>query len=118
MMDLITALHHCHLLGIIHRDVKPSNFLFDGHTRVGTLIDFGLCKILPDLQKLKMESSDVAVKKDVCTILNSLLNKETRYRFGKKAVHHRRPPIAIGTRGYRAPETVFQVHRQGTGDPP
>lgn len=39
--EMVLALHQCHALGYIHRDVKPDNFLFDraGHLRIA---DFGL----------------------------------------------------------------------------
>lgn len=44
MKQLFTALAHMHKNGVIHRDIKPGNFLFSIKRREGVLIDFGLAE--------------------------------------------------------------------------
>jgi cell division control protein 7 len=48
MYSLLTSLKHLSSKGIVHRDVKPSNFLYDPETRTGLLIDFGLSEVEMD----------------------------------------------------------------------
>ncbi|EDV47390.1 cell division cycle 7-related protein kinase [Drosophila erecta] len=42
MRNLLVALRHVHKFDVIHRDVKPSNFLYNRRRREFLLVDFGL----------------------------------------------------------------------------
>ncbi|KAA6367289.1 MAG: hypothetical protein EZS28_037184, partial [Streblomastix strix] len=57
----INALHNLHNKGVVHRDIKPGNFVIgNDQNTVGTfyLINFGMCKKLNDLDGvIKMPSS-------------------------------------------------------------
>ena len=46
MHQLCTALAHVHNCGVVHRDVKPRNMLYQVATGVGCLVDFGLAQVI------------------------------------------------------------------------
>lgn len=45
MYILLNAVDHLADWGVMHRDIKPNNFLYDPATRTGLLIDFGLSEV-------------------------------------------------------------------------
>uniref|UniRef100_UPI00358F1C6B cell division cycle 7-related protein kinase n=1 Tax=Myxine glutinosa TaxID=7769 RepID=UPI00358F1C6B len=59
MKNLLIALRHIHELGIVHRDVKPSNFLYNRKLGRYALVDFGLAQGMDHtmLPLLKSKSS-------------------------------------------------------------
>ncbi|XP_069823759.1 cell division cycle 7-related protein kinase isoform X2 [Dendropsophus ebraccatus] len=50
MYNLLKALRRIHQFGIVHRDVKPSNFLYNRRLKQYALVDFGLAQGTPDTQ--------------------------------------------------------------------
>jgi serine/threonine-protein kinase len=46
-IDVAEAVSHAHRRGVLHRDIKSSNIMFDGDERV-KLTDFGLARMLED----------------------------------------------------------------------
>lgn len=47
LKNLLIALRHVHKFNVIHRDVKPSNFLYNRQKRQFLLVDFGLAQQVP-----------------------------------------------------------------------
>jgi serine/threonine protein kinase len=45
LLDVASALHYAHSRGMVHRDVKPANILFDEHDRA-VLSDFGIARLI------------------------------------------------------------------------
>ena len=55
MLQIVSAVMHCHQRGIVHRDLKPENLLFENESPDASLklIDFGTSRIINHEKKMK-----------------------------------------------------------------
>lgn len=114
MRSLITALQAVHHKRILHRDIKPTNFLYNPQYRRGVLVDFGLaeregtdwhpcaCTLSPEDRRYR---------------INHSVYSQTQERapcYPKNDTRSSRRANRAGTRGFRAPEVLLKCTQQNT----
>ncbi|XP_012529770.1 cell division cycle 7-related protein kinase isoform X2 [Monomorium pharaonis] len=130
MRALLTALRRVHKFHIIHRDVKPSNFLYDRTNRRYLLVDFGLAQEcheekLKSTRKISDESIEVQSGTKRKRFNENNLSLQPNFAV-KKTVNNKchcfgKPKVCLiclnepqqvasraGTPGFRAPEVLLK----------
>lgn len=107
MTQLLKALAFTAERGVIHRDVKPTNFLYNRETQKGLLVDFGLAEfelhITGDCACAQMSSMPKPVSEQYQLVEGGYLRDDGRPS---------RRANRAGTRGFRAPEVLLKCGRQ------
>lgn len=117
--SLFSALVHVHKAGILHRDIKPTNFLYDHSKRQGVLVDFGLAERQgtdwqPCLcQEGKEKRKDRFLQSYAVQLLDSQTNPISN-AYPKADTRPSRRANRAGTRGFRAPEVLLKCTAQTT----
>lgn len=112
--SLFTALAAVHAKGILHRDIKPTNFLYERDRKRGVLVDFGLAEWEggDNAKPCLCKESDAERKRRVTTSVVASMGPSTGYPRNESRPSRR--ANRAGTRGFRAPEVLLKCTQQTT----
>lgn len=106
MYSLLRSVKHMHDRNIIHRDIKPGNFLYSVEEGQGYLIDFGLA----EYEMVKDPSPQKPSKPLI--FFNSIVTPSKPPGYYERDNRPVMKAPRAGTRGFRAPEVLFRYENQ------
>ena len=117
--SLFNGLAAVHKAGILHRDIKPTNFLYDHGRKHGVLVDFGLAERQgTDWQPcLCTESKERRRDRFLNSYAVKTLEQQADLKstgYPKNDTRQSRRANRAGTRGFRAPEVLLKCTSQTT----
>lgn len=114
MKNLLIALKHIHEYDVIHRDVKPSNFLFNRKTQQFSLVDFGLAHKAP----VALKKNDARTQFELPIYHQSPKKKNIKTTSKFEASSHgplrslnasKGPSLALDKRGHKSHKNTTSV---------
>lgn len=120
-ISLFTALESVHEAEIIHRDIKPTNFLYSPSQQRGVLVDFGLAEregtdyhhcICVDRVGDRLQRINTSVYASTVAAAHTANQPQPRPTYPNNDQRSSRRANRAGTRGFRAPEVLLKCTAQ------